>query len=143
MSAATRTIEVNASPADFLKVLTDFEAYPGFLDGLGMTDVRVESRTDNEAVVEHSVKKMGKTVKYTLRYKWPTPNKMEWTFIRGQMMSENKGSWTLEEMGEGKTRAVYSAEIKFGMLVPKSVIKVMVERELPELMGSFKKKAEA
>ncbi len=143
MSAATRTIEVNASPADFLKVLTDFEAYPGFLGGLGMTDVRVESRTDNEAVVEHSVKKMGKTVKYTLRYKWPTPNKMEWTFMRGQMMSENKGSWTLEEMGEGKTRAVYSAEIKFGMLVPKSVIKVMVERELPELMGSFKKKAEA
>ncbi len=141
-SQATRTIEVEVSPEKFFDVITDFEAYPRFLAHLGMVSAKIEQDQGDLKVVDHAVKKLGKTVSYTLRYRLEKPKKLAWTLVKGQMMSENTGSWTLQEVGEGRTRAVYSIEAKFGMLVPKSLVKVMVSRELPDMLAAFKKEAE-
>jgi coenzyme Q-binding protein COQ10 len=141
-SQATRTVEVEVSPEKFFDVITDFEAYPRFLAHLGMVSAKVERDDGDVRVVDHAVKKLGKTVSYTLRYRLEKPKRLAWTLVKGQMMSENTGSWTLQEAGEGRTRAVYSIEAKFGMLVPKSLVKVMISRELPDMLAAFKKEAE-
>jgi coenzyme Q-binding protein COQ10 len=141
-SQATRTIEVEVPPDKFFDVVTDFEAYPRFLAHLGMVSVQVDRDDGDVKVVNHAVKKLGKTVNYTLRYQLEKPKKLSWTLVKGQMMSENTGSWALQEAGEGRTRAVYTVEAKFGMLVPKSLVKVMISRELPDMLAAFKKEAE-
>lgn len=141
--AATRTIDVEVEPEKLYDVITEFESYPEFLGGLGLVGVEVESRGDDEMVVTQRVKKLGKTVSYTLKYKLDRPHEVTWTFVRGQMMSHNTGSWTLEKTGEGKTRATYAIEVKFGMLVPKSLVKLMVSKELPQMLEAFKKRAES
>ncbi|MBN2495224.1 MAG: SRPBCC family protein [Deltaproteobacteria bacterium] len=143
MSKATRSIQVGVPPERFFEVLTDFDSYPAFLAGLGMTGVWIRERGDRIRVVEHAVKKMGTTVKYTLRYELSPPERLTWILVKGQMMSKNEGSWRLEPAGESGTRATYSAEIRFGLLVPKSLIKIMLERELDELMQAFKQRAES
>lgn len=141
-SQATRNIEVDVSPEKFFGVITDFEAYPRFLAQLGMVSVQVDRDDGDVKVITHAVKKLGKTVSYTLRYQLEKPKKLSWTLVKGQMMSENTGSWVLQAAGEGRTLAVYSVEAKFGMLVPKSLVKVMISRELPDMLAAFKKEAE-
>ena len=141
-SQATKTIEVGVSPEKFFEVITDFMAYPRFLSQLGMVSAQVDKDDGDVKVITHAVKKLGKTVSYTLRYKLEKPKKLSWTLVKGQMMSENTGSWVLEEAGEGRTRALYAIEAKFGMLVPKSLVKIMISRELPDMLAAFKKEAE-
>ena len=141
-SQATKTIEVGVSPEKFFEVITDFMDYPRFLSQLGMVSAQVVKDDGDVKVITHAVKKLGKTVSYTLRYKLEKPKKLSWTLLKGQMMSENTGSWVLEEAGEGRTRAIYAIEAKFGMLVPKSLVKVMISRELPDMLAAFKREAE-
>jgi coenzyme Q-binding protein COQ10 len=141
-SQATRTVEIDVPPDKFFEVITDFEAYPRFLSQLGMVSVQVDRDDGDVKVITHAVKKLGKTVSYTLRYTLEKPRKLSWTLVKGQMMSENTGSWVLQGTGEGRTRAEYSVEAKFGMLVPKSLVKVMISRELPDMLAAFKREAE-
>ncbi len=143
MATATRTLEINVEPEKMFEVLADFNAYPEFLDVVGMTKVEVVRDDGDVKEVTHWVKKMGATVYYKLRYRLEEPKKMSWTFVKGQMMKDNNGSWELSSAGEGKCQAIYSAEVKFGMLVPKSVVSVLVNNELPDLLAAFKKRAES
>jgi coenzyme Q-binding protein COQ10 len=83
-----------------------------------------------------------KTIKYALRVKEEKPKKISWTFISGDFMKDNKGSWVLEDLGGGKTKATYSIEMAFGMLVPKTVVNTLAESQLPSMMEAFKKRAE-
>ncbi len=142
MFQATRTIEVNVSREKFFEVITDFESYPQFLDKVGLVGISVDEDNGDEKVVTQSVKKMGKVVSYTLRYKLDKPNKTNWSLVKGQMMSKNEGSWTIEEAGEGRCKATYSIEVHFGFLVPKTLIKILVSSELPTMLELFKNRAE-
>ncbi|MBW1807187.1 MAG: SRPBCC family protein [Deltaproteobacteria bacterium] len=143
MSEATRSIEVNVPIEKMFDVITDYKAYPEFLGGLGMVGAEIDSDDGDIMVVTQSVKKMGKVISYTLRYKLERPYKVSWTMLKGQMMKDNRGSWVLEEAGEGRTKATYAAEIRFGMLVPKALIKILISKELPQMLESFKKRAES
>ena len=53
------------------------------------------------------VKEIGYTIRLT-----ETPNtSLSWTLIRGDFMEVNNGSWTLTDLGDGRTQALYSVEI--------------------------------
>lgn len=142
MSAATRSIEVDVAAGKIFDVIADFDHYPEFLSHLGMVGIKTESDDGNRKVITHSVKKMGKVVSYTLNYTLDRPRKISWTFVKGQMMKDNRGSWTFEELSGERTKITYSAEVKFGLLVPGSLVNMMISKELPELLDAFKNRAE-
>jgi len=142
-SEANRTFEVEVDAEKMFDVITDFEKYPEFLQSLGLVKVVIDSQEGNTIVSTTSVKKMGTTVSYTLRYTLDRPRKVTWTLVKGQMMSVNQGTWALEEAGPGRTRVSYTVEVKFGMLVPKTLIKLMINKELPTMMDAFKARAES
>ncbi len=142
MSAVTRTIEIAAPIEKVFDAIVDFGSYPSFLSHLGMVGVEVEDQPGNQKSVRHAVKKMGTTVKYTLRYRLERPTKVEWSFVEGQMMKDNHGSWTLEKLDNGSTRATYVVEVKFGLLVPGALVNAMISNELPQLLMAFKNRAE-
>jgi ribosome-associated toxin RatA of RatAB toxin-antitoxin module len=68
---------------------------------------------------------------------------MSWTFIEGEMMRDNKGSWQLEPEGEGKTKATYTVEMALGPLVPKTIVNALVDTSLPKMLDAFKKRVES
>jgi coenzyme Q-binding protein COQ10 len=68
---------------------------------------------------------------------------VSWTFVDGDFMKDNKGSWQLEEQGEGVTKATYNIEVALGPLVPKTIVNALVDTSLPKLLENFKKRAEA
>jgi len=142
MSQATLTIEADVPPEKLYDVIVDFGSYPDFLTSLGLLESRVVRQTDGEAEIESKVKKMGFTDHYTLRYQLDRPKRVSWSLIKGKLSKENSGSWELEELEGGRTKATYRIEASFGWMVPKALVKMGIENELPKLLDAFKRRAE-
>jgi ribosome-associated toxin RatA of RatAB toxin-antitoxin module len=139
MPGATRTIIFNAPMEKCFSVISDYERYPEFLPEV--RKIRTANRRNNEVDVHYEAE-IVKVIKYAVHLKEEKPTKVSWTFIDGEFMKDNKGGWVLEAAGEGKTKATYTIEVEVGMLVPKSVINVLVDSQLPKLLENFKKRIE-
>ena len=140
MAGATRSIVINAPPDKVFDVITDYEKYGQFLSEV--KSVTTSNRQGNQVTLNYVVDLI-KTVRYCIRVTEERPKKMSWTFIEGEVMKDNKGSWVLEPEGEGKTRATYSVEVAVGPLVPKAILNGQVDSSLPKMLEAFKRRAEA
>jgi coenzyme Q-binding protein COQ10 len=140
MPGATRSIVINASVEKCFSVISDYERYPEFLPEV--KKIRTTNRRDNEVDVHYEAE-IVKVIKYAVHLKEERPSKVSWTFIDGEFMKDNKGGWVLEPAGDGQTKATYSIEVQVGLLVPKAVINVLVDSQLPKLLENFKKRIEA
>lgn len=139
MAGATRSIIINAPIEKVFDVITQYEKYGQFLSEV--KEVRTSGRQGNEVLVHYKVDVV-KTIKYTIRVKEERPTRMSWTFVEGEFMKDNKGSWVLEPAGEGKTKGTYTVEMALGALVPKSVVNALVDTSLPKMLEAFKRRAE-
>ena len=139
MAGATRSIVINAPPDKVFDVITDYEKYGQFLSEV--KKVSASDRQGNQVTLNYEID-LVKTIRYSIRVTEERPKKMSWTFIKGEVMKDNKGSWVLEPEGEGKTRATYTVEVAVGPLVPKAIINGLVDQSLPKMMDAFKRRAE-
>ncbi|RKH41168.1 type II toxin-antitoxin system RatA family toxin [Corallococcus sicarius] len=140
MAGATRTITINAPIEKVFDVITDYDRYAEFLSEV--RKVSTSQRQGNTVQVHYEVDVV-KTIRYTIKVTEERPKRMSWTFVNGEVMKDNKGSWTLEPEGEGKTRATYNVEMALGMLVPKAIVNGLVDNQLPKMLEAFKRRAEA
>lgn len=120
-------------------VVTDFESYPDFLPDV--KSVRVEKKGKN--VVVHFEISVIKTVRYSLAFHMTPGKKVAWTFVDGDLFKDNKGTWTFEEKGKGKTEVTYAVDVEFGFMVPSLITKKLVGSNLPSMMKRFKERAES
>jgi coenzyme Q-binding protein COQ10 len=139
MAGATRSIVINAPMEKMFAIIVDYEKYPEFLPEV--KKIRLSNRKGNEVDVHYDAE-IVKNVKYTLRLKEEKPNKVSWSFIEGEYMKDNRGSWVLEDLGGDKIKATYSIEVTVGMLVPKSIVNALVDSQLPKTLEAFKRRAE-
>lgn len=139
MAEVSQSIEIKATPKQCYKVITDYESYPEFLDQL--SEVEVSKKRGNTAEVTYKIDVI-KTISYTLKMKGKPDSHLEWTFVKGDVMKDNHGYWELEEIKKGVTLATYNIDVRFGLLVPKSITKTLVGKSLPEMLKAFKKRIE-
>ncbi len=139
MPGATRSIVIHAPPEKVFSVITHYESYAQFLPEV--RKVSVSGRSGSEVDVHYEVDVI-KTIRYTLHMKEQAPNRVEWSFVKGEMMKDNKGHWLLEQVPEG-TRATYQIEMALGALVPKTVVNALVDNQLPKMLEAFKKRVES
>jgi coenzyme Q-binding protein COQ10 len=139
MAGATRTIVINAPVEKVFDVITNYDRYAEFLSEV--KKVSTSKREGNTVQVHYEVDVV-KRIRYTIRVTEERPKRMSWTFVEGEVMKDNKGSWTLEPEGEGKTRATYNVEMALGALVPKAIINTLTESQLPKMLEAFKRRAE-
>ena len=140
MAGATRSITINAPQEKVFDVIADVERYPDFLPEV--KKITVSNKRGAESDV-HYVAEVVKTIKYTVHLKEERPKRVSWTFVDGEFMKDNRGSWDLEDLGNGTTKATYNNEVTLGALVPKTIVNALVDTSLPKLLENFKKRAEA
>ncbi|NNB87644.1 SRPBCC family protein [Corallococcus exiguus] len=140
MAGATRTITINAPVEKVFDIITHYDRYAEFLPEV--KKVSTSQRQGNTVQVHYEVDVV-KRIRYTIRVTEERPKRMSWTFVEGEVMKDNKGSWTLEPEGEGKTRATYNVEMALGALIPKAIINTLTETQLPKMLEAFKRRAEA
>jgi ribosome-associated toxin RatA of RatAB toxin-antitoxin module len=141
MAGASRSIVVNAPPEKVYDIVIAYDRYPEWLPEV--KKIQTSDRKGNEVKVHYEVDFKIKTIRYTILAKEERPKKMSWSFIEGEVMKDNKGSWVLEPEGEGRTKVTYNVEVAVGPLVPKSILNTLVDQSLPKMLEAVKRRAEA
>lgn len=140
MAEARATVEIAASPARLMAVITDFARYPEFLPEM---EEAVVLRREGPVHVVHFAIRLVRRIEYTLELRQLDELRLEWNLVDGSFRA-NDGGWTLEPLdGGARTRAHYRVAIELGMFVPGSVMKTLVEKSLPATLAAFKARAEA
>lgn len=144
MPLVRRTVEIDAPPAVLLRVITDFSSYPAFLADMEESqvlahDVAGAQETWTVRFAVRIVRKLG----YTLRLERKGELSVRWSLVEGAFKS-NDGGWLLEALDGGiRTRATYEVDLDVGMFVPGSVLKTVMDQNLPKTLQAFKARAEA
>ncbi len=136
----SQTIEIKATPKQCYKVLADYESYPEFLKDLKSVEIKKKKANSCEVTYHISVIK---DISYTVKMNGKPDNHLSWSFVEGDFMKDNHGSWELEEIKKGVTQATYNVEVKFGLLVPGAVTKALVGNHLPQMLKAFKARIES
>jgi len=140
MAKAERTEVYDVSVDKFYKAITDYKAYPQFVDGMKATEVINES-TDG-GTVKFTINLM-KEISYTLKLNHKANKEVSWSFVSGDMMKINNGKWSLKDLGNNKTEVTYTLEVELKGFIPGlgMIEKTLVNTNLPMTMKSFAKRA--
>lgn len=140
MAGATRTIVIRAPVEKVFAAITDYDHYAEFLPEV--KSVRSSGRQGAEVFVHYEIDLM-KTIRYTLKMREEAPTKVSWSFHEGEVMRDNRGSWTLVPKGPAETEATYQVEVGLGPFVPKAIVNALVDTSLPKMLEAFKRRAES
>ncbi len=140
MPVAQKTVVIDVPAEKLMAVICDFASYPRFLPD--MEEATVLRAEPGRWVVKFAVRII-RRVEYTLQLVRESDTRLSWTLVEGAFKS-NTGGWVLEPLdGGARTRATYTLELDIGMFVPGSVLKTLLEHNLPATLDAFKARAEA
>jgi hypothetical protein len=131
--------EVIAAPPDVcLAALLDFESYPDWQSAVKDTEIL---EGGGAPVVEFRIDAKLKTVRYVLRYHPEPPSRLWWEYVEGDVRSV-AGSYELEDLGDGTTRATYRLAIDPGRFIPGPIRKALTEGVMRHSVRELKARVE-
>ncbi len=140
--AGSSSAEIDAPIEQVWKAVEDVEKAPDWQGG--MKDLEALERDDQgrPTLVETEADAKVTTVKAKVRFSYAGPTRLSWTQEKGDLKSMD-GSWELEDLGDGRTRATYALEgdtgRMLGMLIRGPVegklIDMLVNARADELKG--------
>ncbi|MCZ4499590.1 MAG: Polyketide cyclase / dehydrase and lipid transport [Marmoricola sp.] len=132
----TSSIVIDATPAQVMAVIVDFEAYPTWAQG--MKAARVVSRDDSGRAQQVHFELEAAPIKdsYTLDYTYVGDQTLRWTLAEGRMLRSMEGSYGLASSADG-TQVTYQLSVDvaipmIGMLRRKAE-KVIIDTALKGL----------
>ncbi len=144
MARAEGSIVVEASAAQVMDVITDYEAYPEWADVESATVLkRGEGGRATEVTFEVNVPVLGKAV-YTLSYVYaPGDAAVSWTTkdARGAVR-DIRGEYLLNELDDDRTEVIYRLEVELGVLVPGFVRTEGARRVIENALERLKRRVE-
>lgn len=133
--SGSSTAEIDAPIDEVWAVVEDVVSAPDWQDGL--KDVE-ELETDAEGrvtLVESSSDAKVRTIKSIVRFSYDAPTTLRWTQEKGELKSVD-GSWELEDLGAGRTRATYSLEVDLGRMLGMVIRGPMVDMLRGQLVNA-------
>ena len=124
-------IEIEATPEEIMEVLTDYEAYPRWAQGIKKTAVRKKDSRGRGKEVYMEASSMGVGARYTLTYTYRAGNGgMSWTSKEASgAVKEIDGEYALEPVDDQKTRVTYRTTMELAIKVP-GIMKRQAERQI-------------
>ncbi|MGB0093895.1 MAG: SRPBCC family protein [Solirubrobacteraceae bacterium] len=110
------TADIDAPIERVWAAVEDVEAAPEWQGGLkAMT--ALERDGDGRAVLcESSSDAKVRTIKSAVRFAYAGPTGLSWRQEKGELKSVD-GSWELQDLGGGRTRATYSLDVNLGRML--------------------------
>jgi uncharacterized membrane protein len=111
-----RSVEIGAPVERCYEIAADIEGAPEWQESL--VDVTVLQRDEEglPTLVETESDARVKRVRALLRFSYEPPTSIRWVQERGDTKSL-RGSWSLEDLGDGRTRATYALEVDPGRML--------------------------
>jgi carbon monoxide dehydrogenase subunit G len=108
--------DVDAPLADVWAVVQDVASAPEWQGGLVAVSALEHDDEGRPTLVETENDIKVRHVKTQVRFRYDAPTVLSWTQVKGDMKSV-EGSWTLEDLGDGRTRATYALDSDPGRLL--------------------------
>ena len=102
-----KTVEIDAPIERCFEIAADIQNAPDWQGSLKDVEVLERDGDRRAEVVETESDAKVKTVKARLRFSYEEPTRITWVQEKGDTKSL-EGSWALEDLGGGRTRATYA-----------------------------------
>jgi ribosome-associated toxin RatA of RatAB toxin-antitoxin module len=122
---ASASISINASKADVMAVIADFEAYPQWSSQIKSVAIDEQGPDGRPAQVTFTLDAGVIKDEYTLAYTWQGDDRVDWHLVKSRALKSQDGSYLLAD-SDGGTEVTY---------------KLAVDLNIP-MLGMFKRKAE-
>ena len=143
--SATASGEIAAPIERVWEVVADLEGWPEWQATIAEIDVEERDAANRPALCEVVFDAKVQTIRTVQRVRYESPHRLTFTQERGSLKSL-RGSWTLEDLGDGRTRATYALDVELsgmlGMLVTGAVQDKLRERLVTALPGELRARAE-
>ncbi|HEY8280638.1 MAG TPA: SRPBCC family protein [Bdellovibrionota bacterium] len=141
MAGANHTTVFDVSLDALWDVITDYEGYVDFVEGL--ESLEVTKRDGKDVYANYTVSMLGKTVRYSLKHTESPKKGLKWEMIEGEFFKFNNGGWDLKAKGDNKVEATYTVDVGFPLLVPKAIVNTLTSTQLPAMMKAFEDRAKS
>src|SRR5437879_2253941 len=141
---AEGTKTVDASAAEIMEVLQDFEAYPDWTDVKKTEEVKKDSK-GRATEVAYEVSQFGITAKYTLAYKYSAGDGgLTWTTksVEEGPIKDISGEYVLEELDEDETEVTYRMTLDLSTKLPGILMKRVEKMIIRNALDGLKKRVE-
>ena len=143
--SATAATEIDAPIERVWEIVADVEGWPEWQATITEIDVEERDAANRPALCEVVFDAKVQTIRTVQRVHYESPHLLSFAQERGSLKSL-KGSWRLEDLGDGRTRATYALDVEItgmlGMLVTGAVQDKLRERLVTALPGELRARAE-
>ena len=139
------SVEIDATPAGVMAVITGFDAYPEWAQGVKKAAVRKKDSKGRPSEVDFEVGQMGIGASYTLAYRYKAKDGgLSWKSIKASgAVKSIEGEYVLEPSGKGRTKVTYRLKlepaINLGGFMRRQAERTIVNTAL----GGLKKRVES
>jgi len=105
----TASADIDAPIEQVWAVVEDVLSAPDWQGGLVEVSMLERDSERRPTLVESVSDIKVRQVKTQVRFSYEPPTRLSWTQEKGDLKSV-EGSWTLEDLGEGRTRATYTLD---------------------------------
>jgi ribosome-associated toxin RatA of RatAB toxin-antitoxin module len=140
---AEGSTEVDATPAEVMAVVADFEAYPDWVGNLEEVEVLARDRRGRGTRVAFRLRTPMGDQAYTLAYRYqPKDAGVTWAYVEGTL-DDLAGSYTLEPAADGATRVTYRLEVALGVPLPGLVKRQAARQIVRSALSDLKRRVES
>ena len=108
--------EIDAPIERVWEVVEDVLTAPEWQGGLKDMRELARDAEGHVTLAESSSDAKVRTIKSTVRFAYDGPTRLDWRQEKGELKSVD-GSWELEDLGNGHTRATYSLDVELGRML--------------------------
>ncbi|MGI8750589.1 MAG: type II toxin-antitoxin system RatA family toxin, partial [Thermoleophilaceae bacterium] len=105
----TASEEIDAPLSEVWAVVADTESAPNWQGGMDKLDVVERDAEGRPEIAETETDATVRAVKSRVRFAYEPEQRLSWEQMEGDLKSV-VGSWELEDLGGGRTRATYSLD---------------------------------
>ena len=133
------SIEIDAPIEEVFEVAADVEQSPRWQPDIKRAQVKERDEDDRQVLVRTETDAKVRTLGSDLRFTYHPPTAMQWQQEKGDLKSV-EGSWTLEDLGNGRTRATYWMEVDLGRMLGAVIRGPLVDALRKQLVESMPEK---
>ncbi|HWF54247.1 MAG TPA: SRPBCC family protein [Solirubrobacteraceae bacterium] len=116
MLTGTSTADIAAPLDEVWKIVEDVEIAPQWQGGLNSLQALERDDEGRGTRCEVGADIKVRTVKTIVRFTYAGPTKLSWSQEKGDLKAVD-GSWVLEDLGDGHTRATYTVDVDLGRVL--------------------------
>jgi ribosome-associated toxin RatA of RatAB toxin-antitoxin module len=108
--------EIEAPIEAVFAIAADVEGSPRWQPEIKLAECLERDGGGNQVLVRMETDAKVRTLGSTIRFDYERPTRIGWEQEEGELKSV-EGSWELEDLGDGRTRATYRLEVDLGRML--------------------------